>query len=580
MPEETSGLFSRESARRWAEYAVKAVVLFILLLALSQFAPTMPPVGVAVCWAALSIVAAIGLTYHVVIRKVLRQYMLKSGELAAGINGGRVFCLIATFIGAAVLLAGLMFESPKWGVVEWLVAAAAVPLYLVVYELMSRLLAKQMEQPFVKSRAILASGVIVGVLLCGVYVALCCTAPVPSFASVTEAYLAAPQPFADSPSALLAEIGKLVAVVDGAVAYGQSVAGTVSFTGYLAWKIAISASVFFGIASLLGVCVLELRELKLVFLPIEAAAGSAADVQPVKRFVVLACVLPILLVAGFLFAEHQASKAVQTEEYTAIEQIVRDNVGLVAYVLDGKFYDQQEVEALEAHAHELSAELAAEREATLTPLINAAYDRRVENVDAYLDWYYSTVEDGMREQLTQRLNEGVDSTELEEKFNYYLEQSAALQEDLMDELHKHEVHAIPEWLIVETTPLEEDFFSEPLAPTQQFLDASQRMGLSAGVGVITGVIAKKAAQKVLGKPFFKKIVAGLLEKLAFRGLLAEGGTAIAPGVGTVIGIAAGSAVDFLFLKADEAMNRESYHDEIVAAIEESRQEMLEAVRAG
>ena len=593
MPEETSGLFGRESARRWAEYAVKAVVLFILLLALSQFAPAMPPAGVAVCWSALSIVAAIGLTYHVVIRKVLRQYMLKSGELAAGINGGRFFCLFATFVGAAVLLAGLIFESPKWGVPEWLVAAAAIPLYLVVYELMSRLLAKQMEQPFVKSRAILASGLIVGVLLCGVYVALCCTAPVPTFASVTEAYLAAPQPFADSPSALLAEVGKLVAVVDGAVAYGQSVAGTVSFTGYLVWKIVISASAFFGIASLLGVCVLELRELKLVFLPIEAAVDSAVDAQPVKRFVILACALPILLVGGFLAAEHQTAEAVQTEEYTAIEQIVRDNVGLVAYVLDGKYYDQQEVEALEAHAHELSAELAAERETTLTPLINAAYDQRVENVDAYLDWYYSlpadyerliqfftgTVEDGLREQLTQRLNEGVDSSELEEKFNYYLEQSTALQDNLMDELHKHEVHAVPEWLIVETQPLEENFFSEPLAPTQQFLDASQRMGLSAGVGVVTGVIAKKAAQKVLGKPFFKKIVAGLLEKLAFRGLLAEGGTAIAPGVGTVIGIAAGSAVDFLFLKADEALNRESYHDEIVAAIEESRQELLEAVRA-
>ena len=233
-------------------------------------------------------------------------------------------------------------------IIEWLVAVAAIPLYLVVYELMSRLLAKQMEQPFVKSRAILASGVIVGVLLCGVYVAVCCTAPVPSFASVTEAYLAAPQPFADSPSALLAEMGKLVAVVDGAVAYGQSVAGTVSFTGYLVWKIVISASAFFGIASLLGVCVLELRELKLVFLPIEAAKGPDADVQPLKRIVATVCVLPILLVGGFLFAEHQAAKAVQTEEYTAIEQILRDNVGLVAYVLDGKYYDQQQFEALDA----------------------------------------------------------------------------------------------------------------------------------------------------------------------------------------------------------------------------------------
>ena len=594
MPDETSGFFNRGLARRWGEYAAKAAALFVLLLALSQFAPAMPPVGVAICWAVLGIVAAIGLTYHVVIRKVLRQYMLKSGELAAGINGGRSFCLFAAFVGAAALLAGLVFESPKWGVSEWLVAAAAIPLYLVVYEWMSRLIAKQVEQPFVKSRAILASGAIVGVLLCGIYVALCCTAPAPSFSSVTEAYLAAPQPFADSPSVLLAEVGKLVAVVDGAVAYGQSVAGAVSFTGYLVWKIVISASAFFSIASLLGVCMLELRELKLVFLPLEAVKSPDADAQPLKRIVVLACALPVVLVLGFLHAEQQASEAVQTEEYTAIEQIVRDNVGLTAYVLEGKYYEQQEVEALEAHARELSAELAAEREATLVPLINAAYDQRVQNVDAYLDWYYSlpadyerliqfftgTVEDGMREQLTQRLNEGIDTSELEERFNYYLEQSAALQEDLMDELHKHEVHAVPEWLIVETQPLEEGFLSEPLAPTQQFLDASQRMGISAGVGVITGVIAKKAAQKVLGKPFFKKIVAGLLEKLAFRGLLAEGGTAIAPGVGTVIGIAAGGAVDFLFLKADEALNRESYHDEIVAAIEESRQELLEAVRAG
>ena len=230
----------------------------------------------------------------------------------------------------------------------------------------------------------------------------------------------------------------------------------------------------------------------------------------------------------------------------------------------------------------------------LVPLVNAAFDKRVENVDAYLDWYYSlpadyerllqyfsgTVESGMQEQLLNRINEGVDESEFSEKANYYMEQAQQIMENLRQRLEDCKVTDIPTWLLVPTETLDSDFLDGPLAPTQRFLDAGGRMGLSAGVGTIAGVISAKVAKRIMAKPVFKKIVAGLLEKLAMRGLLAAGGTAIAPGVGTAVGVGVGVAADYLLLKADEVANRASYREELVAAIEESRSKVLEVVCAG
>lgn len=52
--------------------------------------------------------------------------------------------------------------------------------------------------------------------------------------------------------------------------------------------------------------------------------------------------------------------------------------------------------------------------------------------------------------------------------------------------------------------------------------------------------------------------------------------------GVALGIAAGAAVgagvDYVLLSMDEAQNRESYRDEIMAAIEEERAELLGMVQ--
>ena len=586
-------VLGQKPANRWALYVAKALALVALLLLFCNWAPALPPACIAVAWTVLSVVSSTVLAYHSVVRKAHKQYMFKSGGLVSKVNNGRAFSLLASFVVSMALMAGLVFELPKWALAEWSMVVAAVPLYLVVCTLVKRFLAKELEAPFQTSKAITWSSGILGVLLCAAYLLVSTLEPVTIYANATDAFMAAKQPFGNSPSALMSETGKLVALVDGLTAYGMSKAAEVSVGAYFAWRLAIVASAWFGVASLIGACSLGLRELKLVFSPLDAFIDQDADFPLVKRFLCVAVALPVVSTLVFIVADWKIAETVDTCEYTAFETVVRDHVGLAVYVLDGKYFDQQKVEGLIEEARQASAHLAEERAEVLTPLVNEAYDRRLENVDDYLDWFYSlpadyerlvqyftgTVESGMRDQLAQRISNGVDESRFAEQFEQFLTRSEALKARLLAELEQYEVDYVPRWLVVPVETFESNFLDKPLKPTQEFLDASERMGLSVSVGAIAGAIATRAAEKAVAKPFFKKAVAELLEKLAVRGFLAEGGTAIAPGVGTAIGLGVGFIADFLFLKADEAMNRESYRNEITDAIEESRQEMLALVGA-
>ena len=594
MPAETNGFPLHGLLRKWGPYAAKACAAFVALCLLGRFLAVLPPAGVAIAWAALSALVGVSFAYHAVIRKAQRQFVLKSGGLLARMNGRRTLSLVVSFVAAAVCVAGVLLEAPKWSLAVWVALAFAVLLYPAVYARVLAAFQSEIEPLFQSSKAMLLSNALVCVALCLVYLLLCALEPVGSYANATEAYLAVNQPLAASPSALLAQVGKVVALADVVTVYGMAKVAEVSLWLYLAWRVAICAAAFLGFASLLNACALRAPELRRVFLPLDAMRDEQERHPLVLRYVVAGCLLPPLLAVGYLYADFRVAEVCETQQYTAAESFVRDHVGYAVRVFDGAFYDEAESAALMQEAIAASDTLREEREAVLVPLVNAAFDKRVENVDAYLDWYYSlpadyerllqyfsgTVESGMQEQLLNRINEGVDESEFSEKANYYMEQSQQIVDNLRQRLEDCKVTDIPTWLLVPTETLDSDFLDGPLAPTQRFLDAGGRMGLSAGVGAIAGVISAKVAKRIMAKPVFKKIVAGLLEKLAMRGLLAAGGTAIAPGVGTAVGVGVGVAADYLLLKADEVANRAAYREELVAAIEESRSKVLEVVCAG
>lgn len=599
---------SLPAVKHWALYLVKAAALGGLLYLFAQHAGSLPPLAIALVWAALSTVGALGLTYHRVVRKTLKQYEYQAKGWLSRINGGRVICLVVAFVGSAVCMAGLMFELPKWGALEWVLGAAAIPVYLAVSLGVQRFVRGEIKPAFKAARVAAISSGIIAVVLIALGVALSLgEQPADTFASASEAFLAAPQPYENSPSVLMAQAGMVVALVDGFTAYGASCAAEASGWLYVGVKCLLVASAFGGIAGLLGVCSLELRELRRVFLPLEAAASPSDSHGAVKHVVVVAVLLPVALVGGYLGTDWAAARAVQTEEYTAAQRFVRDQVDLAVFVLDGAYYDYQSVQDLIAETQTASVELAQEAKATLVPLINASYDARLANVDAYLDWYYSlpadyerlvrlitgSVEEYVAQQFIEQIEAGVDDSELASQLQGYWDRASALKDNLMERLAGCEVADVPDWLPVTKDALEMDTLLANLESSQQLVSAGERMLVSAGVGtaagVGTGMVAKQLVNKALAsklteKAFFKVAVEKIGGMLASRtaGSVAGGAVgAIGGPVGVAAGVLAGGAVgvgvDYGLLKWDEAWNREGYRDEIVQTIEEARAEMLAAV---
>ena len=286
----------------------------------------------------------------------------------------------------------------------------------------------------------------------------------------------------------------------------------------------------------------------------------------------------------------------QTEEYTAIEDAVRQQAGMAVYVLDGKYYDEQAAQALLAEMQQRSESLSAEARETLTPLINDSFDARLENVDGYLDWYYSlpadyerlvnmvtgTAEEFVADQFTAKIEEGVDDTELDRQLEGFLSQMESLESETKERLQEYEVSGVPEWLITTKDALD---LSAPLEPTQKMLEASERFGLSAASGVGAGLVAKHLVNKAATKAFYSKVVSKISTTVGSRAIGATAGGAVGTvggPLGTLVGIAAGTAVgvgvDYVLLNIDEAQNRETYKDEITATIEEERAAMLALVQ--
>ncbi len=608
METDVRNLTKRFSGVPWLSFFVKACLLVAVLFLISCIVAYIPAFFVALIWAALSFVSAIGVEYHVVVRKIQKQLILKEGGVLSRINNGRVFSLIVSFTVSAACIFGLITASPTWGLAEWLLIIAAIPLFFAISHAFGKVLGKEYEPLFRTSRVVVISSLIVGAVLCIINVLIMLFEPVASYSSAAEAFAQTQQPLSSSSSVLLAEIGRYGALIDGLSAYGLSKVAEFSAAGYLVLRVVIFAAAFFGVANLIGICSLPTSELRRVFLPLENAKENAGERNakarknslPVKRYVAVAGVLPAILVVGFLIADFGVARASETEEYTAAEQLIQDQVDLAVYVIDGKYYDQKAVERIMAEAHEQSEQLAAEAQETLVPLINEAYDKRLENVDPYLDWYYTlpadyerlaqiftgTVEEGMQQKLGEMINEGIDDAQLNEALQSYVDQATALETDLSEQLAEHEVTDVPDWLIKTKDNLSQALVMSSIEPTNTFLNASERLGIGVGAGVIAGVVSKKLVQRALTKPFFRELVSKLTNALASRGLGAavggSVGTVIVPGIGTAAGAVAGTAFgflsDYLLLKADEALNREEYRNEIVAAIEEERAAMLALVQ--
>ena len=548
----------------WWHYAIKAAAVVALLFLFSRVAAWAPGWCVAVVWAACSVLLAAGITYHAVVKKTINQAALHAGGMLGRINGGRTFRLIAAFIVSAVGVAGLLVASVGWGAWQWGLAVAAVPLFLLVHMLVDKVVGKEAALLFRASLDVRASACITGVLLCAVSLALLAVQPTPEATSATEAFLSAENPFASSPSTIMSEAGLAVSYADALSTYGLSRLGELSAFGRYFAQTLLLVSSLFGLAGLLGMCALDSRELKRVFLPLEKI-GSEQETMPgvdrstgaarpalLKAPVVAAIAAPLVLVGAFVASDSALAQMKAADELTPAENLVREAFGTTAYVLDGKYYDQQQVQTLMEETTVKTAALSEDARNDLIPRVNAVFDARVANVDSYLDWYYSlgadyerlgklitgTIESFVADQLTESLEAGVDDSEFVSTLQSYVDQAAAINAEYEEGLANSELTGIPEWLLTSTEAITADFLSGPIEPTQRLLDAGERFGISATVGGAGGIVAGVATSKAVGGAA-EKAATSAGEKAATSAASSAGEKAAASAAGDAVEKAAG-----------------------------------------
>ncbi len=407
-------LLGDSSAKRLATYFAKAALLVVTVYLLSFAVTKMPAPFLALFWAFFTLASTAVVVYQVVVRKTHRQFKYAAGGLFARVNNGRIFSFIVSFCVSAACMASLFLESPKWDIAEWVLIFAAVVVYPVVLLLMRRYARREYEPAFQASGEFLWSCAIVGLLLCVAYGVYCAMSP--SFGqpveTVLDAFAKTPMPFENSPSALMWNAGVGSWIVDSLTSFGLMQASKVSVPICFAIRTALCAGAFFGMANLIGLCALPVQELRKIFVSVDAIKRDDAT-QPVwRRYVVMAAVLPVALVAGFFWGEAKVDMAMQTENGTALQEIARELAGKSVYSIDGALYDQAKIDAL---ASSLSADEANLRtmSSQLKDSLESSYTSCSGRTDAFLDWYFSIATNSS---LRASIPEGGAQQALEDRF--------------------------------------------------------------------------------------------------------------------------------------------------------------------
>ena len=600
-------LCKEPEAQHWVCYAAKAAVLFLLLRMFAVFGSHMQAYGVALLWVLLSCLSALGYAYFRVVRKASQRFLYEAGRKFSRLNSGRTLAFGIAFFAAALCVFGLFCDVLRWNTLDWGIVMSGAIFYPAAYYVLLYLIGDQFaegfRQPSITRAAIWATTA----YLCVAFLVASFTTPVVDYPSAYEAFIAAQQEFGDSPVELLRQLGILSSVAEGMTNWGTSQAANTSPYLYAGLKIFLNALSLAAVGSMLGACSIGKTELRRMFadFPIDSLNLSSSDETNQKptlryRYAVVGACMPILLFALLVGTNAHLQEVSNRGELSIVKKFASSTVNLTVFTIDGEPYDAQALQAARDKASDELKKLSADAKETLIPLVNASFDARLSNIDAYIDDYYSlpadyerlwnlvggNVEQFATQRLQEKIDSGIDDSELISKLEEYNVQSQAILDQFENAKVSSKIEGVPDWLIKSKETADANLFDDTIEPDQKLLSLMQRFSVSVATGTAAGVATKAVSKKLIErtveeKEFFGNIVSRITNVLASRatgGMVGAAiGTAAGPAgtiLGAAVGTAAGIGVDYALLKVDENQNRESYKKQIIQAIEEERTEVL------
>ncbi len=282
-------------------------------------------------------------------------------------------------------------------------------------------------------------------------------------------------------------------------------------------------------------------------------------------------------------------------------------------LISGQYYEVGTVEEINHLAISMIDE-SAEELALLDFTLENGFSMMRDNIDNYLDWYYSLPGEWARvanllrgnaeEYLVQRLSEELLAGDPFAVFEKALEVAIPVETQRQEEFEELALALLDSRRVeiaheeeVEVVARADQEALISLSAHSEFSTLESRLGVTIATSGISGILAAVATRQILSRIAARgtiRAAAAALARLATIRAGAGGGGAAAgaavggtigsvfPGVGTAIGAAIGGVVggvsagvgaEYLIIKLEELVSRENHHNELLAAIDEAEFEV-------
>jgi hypothetical protein len=491
----------------------------------------------------------------------------------------------------------MLLQFATYSGIEWLALAATIPVFWFVYSRSRRLLAGELRKRYVlTSFSIVWARRLCPLAMLALYGALLwALGGVQGYGSLAEA-------LAEKRAGIPAEAGshavqaglRMMALASGTQSYVAAALGQLGEHLPLLLAIVGGYVVFFNACATFSCFVIGAAELRRIFAPL--SDDDVAPALPARRVAIAAALVTFVALFVFLplFGQLEESARRTPGLITSIEKVERE-----VERIDDALYARGTIQEIEAARAAALGRIDLSR-ARLEVEIDRAFDRMAQNVDRYLDWYYSLsaeytrlamlmvggIEGYVETKLAEHLQQGEPFQALSEAIDRAIATEQAVMQEYREAaneiLARNRLAADTADATVVTYMSLDDILAVPVQVDFVSLNA-RAAGGAVAAGVSAAVTAKAASKGVFNA------AAKALSKVAISkggGTLAAGamgaavGSVVAPGVGTAIGgalgvlggLAAGVLVDGALLKLEELISRDEFRQNLLESIEEARAE--------
>lgn len=579
-------------------YILLSLAWLFLVFVGSRLLATEPPIFAALSTLVFSVPVALSGGYSSAANQIRTLSYYKEGGKAHRFFSRRCFVTLVWIIAAPVTTFLMLLQFATYTDIEWVALGFSIPVYWVSHTTLFRFFSGELKKRYEITRVTITWARLLSplVALCVYGFFLWLFDGVATYESLSAALAAKRTGLPDQAGSQMVFIALQISTfVDGFKSY--AVGPFAHIESHLPHLITALGAyfVFFNACTTFSCFAIPTHELRRVIGPL-----SEEDIpSPISGQRIFYASAIVTFVALFIYLHAFA----WTETWLRGHPMILEAIGALENKvenIDGAIYAPGTIAKIEVAKAVTLGKLNVSR-ATMEGQISRAFDRMEQNVDGYLDWYYSLTSEYVRlaklltgqieGYMEQKLSEHLQKGEAYKILADSLTTAASTSKAVMDEYRGtvDEIltanrldDEIKQTFVVRTMSMKE-IYSTPVHLDAVALTArvsGGAIGASVGAGIGAAVTAK-----VVSKGVFKaaaKAVAELVAKKAAGAAmgLIVGGVAgsVIPAAGTVVGGAIGGliggvVVDAALLRLEESISREVFKQEIVIAIRDAREEL-------